>query len=97
MVGYEGKNGDALLCSGASHLILPQSLLVEELDDENRKFAKPVKLHLASGSGRDSLMFESEAYAEKARRTLIPLVKLIRQTVVPSSPRIVEQRMSGYS
>eukprot|EP00971_Amphidinium_carterae_P226911 4500358-Amphidinium_carterae.2 len=76
-VKYDLLSGDALLDSGASHVILR----LEELDDGSKEFAKLVKLHLASGSGRDSLVDESEAYAEKVRRTLIPLGKLIRQTV----------------
>eukprot|EP00971_Amphidinium_carterae_P236905 4702115-Amphidinium_carterae.2 len=63
--------GNALLDSGASHVILP--LNNNELSPEGKKHAKQVKLQLASGSGKDSLMYESEVYADRVRRPLIPL------------------------
>eukprot|EP00971_Amphidinium_carterae_P192981 3829442-Amphidinium_carterae.1 len=75
-VNHDLSCGDALLDSGASQVILP----LEELDEESRKFTKPVGLHLASRSGIDSLIYESEVYAERVRRTFIPLGEMIGQT-----------------
>eukprot|EP00971_Amphidinium_carterae_P010464 206525-Amphidinium_carterae.4 len=57
--------GDTLLDSGASHVILPLRGL---------RHAKPVKLQLASASGKDSLIYESKIQRAKLRQGAMPHV-----------------------
>eukprot|EP00971_Amphidinium_carterae_P262596 5208945-Amphidinium_carterae.1 len=70
--------GEALLDSGASHVILP----LESLDETEKGDARPVHLHLASGVNQGSWILSSEVFAEKVRRVLLPLGRLVKQTGV---------------
>eukprot|EP00971_Amphidinium_carterae_P118101 2339779-Amphidinium_carterae.3 len=81
-VSLDQTGGEALnkiLDSGASHVILPLETLSES-DKGHKASASPVQLHLASCVNQCSWICASEVFAEKVRRVLLPLGRLVKQT-----------------
>eukprot|EP00971_Amphidinium_carterae_P262254 5201811-Amphidinium_carterae.1 len=58
------------------------------------KFAELVKLHLASGNGKNVILYEFEVYVDKVRRTRIPppvsnaLVSFLRRALCDTREQV---------